>query len=322
MIRIYHPSVFQGSDKRNPYFEGWYCKCIDKDQAIQFAVIFGFSFDIEQSHAFIQFIDGSDGETEYQVYPMTDTYISKTAFQIKIGNNELNASGLVLNEQFTNGKYLNVQLYFEQLEYYPVTVLKPGIMGPFRYVPFLECYHAIISCRHNIHGVFTMNGKTKQLTNAIGYMEKDWGVSMPNAWMWSQSNHPKTEEQSDYFLSIANVPLKQWQFTGCIGYIRTKERIYKFSTYTGVRIMAVNDDKEMKSLVLSDCTYIYHFIFWNFDDMGNLKAPSEGRMSRTIAETLAACASVTIYHKRSQYAVFDQEYEYVGLECVRIHDLK
>ena len=62
-------------------------------------------------------------------------------------------------------------------------------MGPFSFVPFMECYHGIISMDHSIIGELSIKGKKVDFTSGRGYIEKDWGHSFPIGYVWMQSNH-------------------------------------------------------------------------------------------------------------------------------------
>ncbi len=52
----------------------------------------------------------------------------------------------------------------------------PGIMGPFSFMPFMECYRGILSMDHSIKGSLTIDGEEIDFHNGRGYMEKDWGA--------------------------------------------------------------------------------------------------------------------------------------------------
>jgi tocopherol cyclase len=41
----------------------------------------------------------------------------------------------------------------------------PGIMGPFSFMPFMECYHGILSMDHSIKGSLTIDGEEIDFNN-------------------------------------------------------------------------------------------------------------------------------------------------------------
>ena len=62
-------------------------------------------------------------------------------------------------------------------------------MGWYSFVPFMECNHGIVSVNHDLYGEISVNGNVIDFNNGKGYIEKDWGVSFPEAWIWIQSNN-------------------------------------------------------------------------------------------------------------------------------------
>ncbi|MPN29068.1 hypothetical protein SDC9_176516 [bioreactor metagenome] len=93
----------------------------------------------------------------------------------------------------------------DQVKYKSDKLLNAGIMGWYRFVPFMECYHGVVSLTHNLNGKIYINNEVHNFKDGKGYIEKDWGSSMPSAWIWMQSNH-FNENNSSFMLSIANIP--------------------------------------------------------------------------------------------------------------------
>ena len=65
---ILNPSTYHGTDQKPPFFEGWYFKMVSADEKSKIAIIPGV-FLGDDTHAFVQVIDGSDGKTEYFTFP-------------------------------------------------------------------------------------------------------------------------------------------------------------------------------------------------------------------------------------------------------------
>ena len=71
------------------------------------------------------------------------------------------------------------------------TKYAPGIMGPFGYLPMMECYHGVVNVFHETYGSFEFTAEstdTIDLNNGSGYIEKDHGYNFPKSWIWIQSN--------------------------------------------------------------------------------------------------------------------------------------
>jgi len=62
-------------------------------------------------------------------------------------------------------------------------------MGWYSYIPFMECKHGIVSVNHKISGTLRIDNELIDLNEGKGYIEKDWGTSFPEAWIWIQSNN-------------------------------------------------------------------------------------------------------------------------------------
>ncbi len=86
--KIYRPEIFQGHNKKVNYFEGWYFKLIDKKSDNIFAVIPGISISNvkNNSHAFIQVMDGKNATSEYFRFNVSDFSYSTEKFEKRLGN--------------------------------------------------------------------------------------------------------------------------------------------------------------------------------------------------------------------------------------------
>ena len=77
---------------------------------------------------------------------------------------------------------LEIIVYFNDIKPLDKKLLRPNIMGPVYYLPKLECLHSLVSMHHFVYGLIKYNNEEIKLNNAIGYMEKDYGTSMPKWW--------------------------------------------------------------------------------------------------------------------------------------------
>ena len=59
-------------------------------------------------------------------------------------------------------------------------------MGPFRFLPGMECSHGVISMGHALEGTLTLNGAVLDFAGGTGYVETDRGRSFPSAYLWTQ----------------------------------------------------------------------------------------------------------------------------------------
>ncbi|MFW5768317.1 MAG: tocopherol cyclase family protein, partial [Bacteroidota bacterium] len=196
-------TIFQGDHKESNYFEGWYFKMVTEDGSGIISVIPGISLshDGKEQHAFIQIINGTTAQTSYHPYPIDEFSFSKKQFEIKIGNNYFSKDMIKLDIQDSNSTVSGKIEMSDNVAYTSDKMLNPGIMGWYRFVPFMECYHGVVSLTNSLKGKLIINNKEYDFTSGKGYIEKDWGSSMPSSWIWMQSNHFH-EPDASFMLSI------------------------------------------------------------------------------------------------------------------------
>jgi hypothetical protein len=173
---------------------------------------------------------------------------------------------------------------------FPKTIFRPGIMGPFLYIPFMECYHDIVSIQHDIIGHLKICKKTVDFTNGIGYIEKNWGKSMPKSWVWFQSNHFQPDDVS-LFLSVADIPCMGRCFQGFMAMFRYRDRIFLFTTYNGSWICKFYERNNKLILTFRDCRFRLD-INITYAKGSKLVAPLNGQMCRNIIETIGSVVKV------------------------------
>ena len=291
--KVWNPDWFQGNNKRKNYFEGWYFKLVNSETTAAFAIIPGISIgkDRNSSYSFIQLINGKTGDSEFIRFRMDEFRFSRKNFSISIGDNHFSRTGIKMEVKHT-GIDISGSISFQDPISYPVRLLSPGVMGWYRFVPTMECYHGIISMHHSLHGTLGIAGESIDFTGGKGYIEKDWGKSMPLAWIWMQSNHFEREDLSVSF-SIANIPWKKTAFTGFLIILSSKDKFYRFTTYTGARIKKILVENDRIQLEVYTKQYQLT-IFAEASVWGDLQAPVYGEMSRTIRESIGAKISIRL----------------------------
>ena len=234
--RVMRPLAYHGDGKSGPYFEGWYFKLVSPEGAHRLSVIPGIykGKESRDSHAFVQVIDGVDGSSRYIPFEADAFGFKQGEMDIRIANNRFTPEGIEL-DLHQDAFDLAGKLSFEALSPWPVRPLSPGVMGWFAWVPGMECYHGIVSMDHGIRGTLALNGRPMNFTGGRGYMEKDWGMAMPSAWVWMQSNHFEKEGTSITF-SIADIPWGGRSFTGFLGGFLLDGKLHRFATYTGAKV--------------------------------------------------------------------------------------
>jgi hypothetical protein len=312
LYKVFHPEMFQGHLKRKNYFEGWFLKHCSADQGNVISIIPGIALNSDDSHAFIQIIDGISGETQYFSYPVEEFQWDRRNFNIQIGPNNFSLSGISLNIENKSIELSGRVDYTNPLKY-PGTLLSPGIMGWYSYVPFMECYHGIVSANHIISGKLTFNSKGIDFSGGKGYIEKDWGKSFPEAWIWLQCNNFSTNNAS-LFISVAKIPWLGKFFMGFIAFLYLDGKYHQFSSYNRSRISGISFNGEVLHIELKHKSYSLKARVKK-NSTGELKAPETGNMSRRIKESNDSVVDVTLSDSKNP-ALFQETGNRAGLEIV------
>jgi tocopherol cyclase len=296
--KLFHPSWFQGNLEREKYFEGWYFKNVNAGEDHVWSFIPGISLVRGNTHAFVQAINGQSGETLYFRFPAEDFMFSSDGFEVRIADNYFSEVRIVL--RLGDGKNMfEGELHFHDRTTYPVKISRPGIMGWYRYVPFMECYHGVVSLDHGITGSLTHNHKQIVFDGGRGYIEKDWGSSMPRSWIWMQTNHFE-QPGTSFMLSVARIPWIGKTFTGFLGFFLHKGKIISFATYTGAVINDLSFTESEVKLFIKAGKYNLEIEARKAQHenrkpgRGGLKAPVFGNMERTIHESIDATIQVRV----------------------------
>ena len=291
--RIWNPAIYQGRRTNRSYFEGWYFKQTDARGQFTFAVIPGVSHSAHEalSHAFIHVIT-NEGYSHYFTYPLEDFYVdTNERFNVWIGGSLFTEQGMSLRLD-DGDAHVSGDFAFGSWVPWPVTALSPGIMGWYRFVPGMECYHGVLSMDHSITGTLNINDKTVRMDGGRGYSEKDWGRSFPSSWIWAQSNHfdiPATSLTA----SLAKIPWMGASFTGSIVGFLLDGQLHRFTTYTGAKLVSLTSTAQTAHFVLRDAREEIE-VTLRGSAAQSLKAPMLGAMSGHAAESLGGTIEVAL----------------------------
>lgn len=307
---LQNPEVFQGEMKTKyakSYFEGWYFKHTIQNKSISF--IPGIHIEEGKKSAFIQVI--TNFSSYYISYPFDKFSFSYEPFFIRIGNNFFSFDEMKIDLQDTDIK-IQGELFYSNHKKINKSFLMPNIMGPFSYLPFMECNHAILSMKHEVNGLLTVNDQSYPFKNGIGYIEKDWGSSFPTSYLWTQANDFENPDCS-FFLSVATIPISLFSFTGFICSLILNGKEYRFSTYNGSKIANFRTSSQNFNVVLKQKDMRLH-IYSDTKNSFSLKAPRAGSMNREIFESIDA--SITICLSKQNTVLFEGNSKNCGLEIV------
>ncbi|TAL34042.1 MAG: hypothetical protein EPN93_12680 [Spirochaetes bacterium] len=309
--RLYNPAIFQGDLSREGYFEGWYFKHVSHDASEVMSFIPGVSL-ADEKMAFVQFIDGKRGKTTFYKYPIGEFSADPERFELRVGPNRFSERGIELDLE-GEGAPIKGRFEYGHFTRYPRSLLAPGIMGWYSYIPVMECYHGVVSVTHAARGAVSVNGKNYDFGEGRGYIEKDWGVSFPERWIWMQANSFSGSDAS-VMLSVAKIPWRGRFFSGFLCFLYAGGEFYRFMTYNRSRIEALRVDGGILRACLANARYAIS-IEVKAEGHGKLLAPKTGRMERIIKESIDATASVEL-RDRAGTLVFRGESPRAGFEDV------
>lgn len=277
-----------------PYFSGWYYRIQSETDTL--AVIPAFHKNGHNRFCSIQMI------TREHSWNVSFPYeaLRREKGDMHIGCNYFGESGIHLELETENVTAIGT------LQFGPLTPIRYDIMGPFRYVPFMECRHIVRSMKHTVTGNLKINQSVYHFQNASGYLEGDRGRSFPKHYAWTQCFF----SEGSLVLSVAEIPTGPCCFTGIIAVVMWRGKEYRLATYLGAKAIRIQSGEVI--VRQGNWTLSAKLL----EDSGkNLLAPVAGDMVRTIHENVVCRASYqfqidgkTIFQFISDRAAFEYEY--------------
>lgn len=278
------------------YFGGWYFKCQNATQTL--AVIPAYHIANGKPSASIQLI--TDEGAWNVPFSALDYRASDDGFTTRIGGSRFGKTSVRLAVRTPDCRATGL------LKFGAFTPIRYDIMGPFRFVPFMECRHSVQSMLHAVSGSVTVNGTEYRFRDDLGYLEGDRGRSFPREYLWTHCFFGR----NSLMLSVADIPLGPVRFTGTLCTIWFGGREYRLATYLGARVAEIGNGKvvvrqgdgELTVQLLEKRAHPLH-------------APTDGAMTRTIRESASCVAAYTfrkggetLFSFTSDRASFEYEY--------------
>lgn len=286
---------FYGQNPGTPYFEGWYFKFqSDRGKTIALIPAIHTQQDGHKS-ASIQIITEMD--SWWVEYPADQFSVCDDHFVVRIGENTFSKHGIRL------AIHQDSLSLHGSVSFGPILPICSDIMGPFRWLPNMECSHSVISMSHRLDGDLILNGAQMDYNNGIGYIESDRGRSFPQHYLWTQCCWDNTS----IMLSIATIPISKIRFTGCICAIAHNGKEYRIATYRGARVVKWSAD----GAVILQGKYRLEVKLLE-QSAQSLCAPVDGKMCRTVKESL--CAKVHYRLWEWEILVVDKRSDKAGYE--------
>jgi hypothetical protein len=314
MKKIFNPIIFQGNLKRENYFEGWYFKQVHYKSGSSYAFIPGISLNNKDNHCFIQVIISPSMDTHYIKFPLESFEYTNYPFKIKIDKNIFTERGIKIDLSNQNFN-IKGELGYGKFQKIERNLLMPNIMGYFAYIPKMECNHGVISMNHEVNGVLKINDKELNFNQDKGYIEKDWGTSFPEKYIWIQGNHFSNTNDS-FMCSIAKIPFLGSSFMGIIGNLHFRSVEYRFGTYKRTKLKDLRVKEKEISFTLINKNHTLK-VKGMVDKAGILKSPHNGEMSQTIKEGLGGKISLELSFENKTHKI---ESNNCGIEIVNMDE--
>jgi tocopherol cyclase len=292
--KLYDSAIFQGKGKSAPYFEGWYVK-VEAASGKTVAFIPGISLSNEDSHSFIQLIYSENAQTRYNKFPLESFEYSNDTFEISVDKNHFSIDGFWA--EIEGDIKVTANVTFKDRIFYPKRFFSPGIMGPFSFVPFMECNHGVVMVKAKTIGFIQIDDQFISLDKGTAYIEKDWGCSFPDPYLWIQSANFSNSDAS-FMLSAARIPFMGSKFNGLIGFLYYNNVFHHFASYSSAHLSTISLENDTIVLTVKELKSVLKVIVKS-DKAGVLKAPVKGKMSREIKECVNAQIHVMLTHENA-----------------------
>lgn len=264
------------------FFEDWYFKHQNERQVVCFIV--GRSRHQGRGQAFIQVLVNQ--QAYFIPFDYSQCHIRRHPLRVQIGENGFSESGIRV-QLCSDGLCL-----FGEIAYGALCRMRGSMMGPFRFVPHMECSHEITSMKHAISGKLTVNGQGIWFLpkNSCGYMEGDAGTSFPREYLWIHCN---AFDQTDCSVTacVAKVPFLRWEFTGYLCQVQLPGASVRFASYNPSRLVYYS--KRGLALQKGEWSLCIRMLD-SPPPTPALKAPQMGDMARTVSEHVDRTARFTL----------------------------
>jgi tocopherol cyclase len=305
---------YQGH-KRDKYFEGWYFKLVSSTYDESLVLIPGVSQVSTDPHAFIQIFYRKESTLKrfYVKYELSDFLADQNQLSVKISNNYFSEEKIILDIN-NNDLQLNGNIKLKAETEIKRHHFSPTIMGPFAYLPFMECNHEVIHMKNIINGEVTLNKHRILFIEEIGYIEKDYGVSFPSEYIWLQGNHFNSSNTS-FFFSYATIPYLKLSFKGLISVLYIDETEYRFATYNQSKVLSYHVDDDSKSVEIVIKRFKLTLVVKaSIDNVIDLPSPIKGHMTEQIKEGITGLIELKLYEKDK--LIYTDQSTHCGVEIM------
>jgi tocopherol cyclase len=307
-----NPDLYHGNNKKSNFFEGWYFKIVNKTMTNVIALIPGIYIGktVENSHSFIQILQGNSAKYSYKRFG-EDEFTSKSNKDLKINvansSFSLDKISLNINDDIDN---ITGCIRFENVLKWPDSIINPGSMGYYNFIPFMQCYSQVSVMDMDLRGTLSINGCEIDFNGGKGYIEKNWGYAFPYSWTWLQCNSFKNRKAS-ISCSIGHIPFMMTSFRGFLIGLFIDDKFYKFTTINKSTLSIIQNNLDV---IITTENKNYKLIIetkTNKIDFMLCMGPRDDKMIPLVDENLKGVVKVTLIDNQTSKTIFRDE----GLCC-------
>jgi len=278
MFGINKPTTLRGNLERNKYFEGWFQKIYSKEYNASFVIIYGYATrNTEDRLGFIQILIPKKAP---KIIYFNRNEISCDSEQhiVRMGENLLTTEIIQINT-----KDLTIQL---KLMNNQVKRTFKNSMGYSYFLPNLPCYHSVLNTGHQVTGEIQQKDIRYVLNNDRGYLEKNWGTSFPESYIWLHAVDPHDSKVSMLF-SLAEIKWIGKKFIKHVGHFHYDNKQIDLRSLMNFVFSNPKSSKDKYEIRMISKT-IQLDILIVFGDKVLLKGPQEGVLSSDIIHYIDA----------------------------------
>ena len=312
--QIFNPDLYHGRHRRRNFFEGWYFKLVDARQQEVFAFIPGIlkGRTTTDSHSFIHLVDGGNAFMHYLRLPPQQFTAARKSFDVSVGENSFSLQGLELavdEPEFS----VRGRLAFSQVRKWPDSVFSPGSMGPYNFLPRMQCYSQVCAMDMEISGQLQVNGRSADLDGGRAYVEKNWGSAFPYSWIWVQGN--SFPSRASISCSLGHIPMPLGtSFRGFLIGLMVEDQFYAFTTANRSKIHIQQSGSDIVMQVMSKKHLLTIATATEKENFITLLGPRQGQMVPLLQENLQGRVSVKLQQRNDNRILFQQTSRCAGIE--------
>ena len=290
MIRRFNPTQLQGNLEKNNYFEGWFQKIYSPEHDTSFIIIYGFATgNKSEKTGFIQ-ICLPNQEIIYLTFHKNEVICDKRKHFIQFGNHFISEHKIKIQTD-------EIQL---DLDFSKKQEQQSGknTMGNYYLLPNLPCYHAIVDGYHSVNGQIQYLNDSYTFTNAVGYLEKNWGISFPEKYIWMHAFDAKNTDNQLLF-SQADIKWNGRTFIKHLGFIKLNGIYFDLRKLKKCKTAISNKD-ENKQFISIKSKFLEIEMNISYKKPIFFKGPQNGKMERIIEHYNDIILEGKVLHKSSK----------------------